>query len=110
MVDILHERLACFQVNSGNRQWQHMTRVDPPSLQLIFVWCLPSVIDMAIYPAGDGRPVPLGDIVDEIAPACVLADGDGEADIHFAADGDESAGIAAGVGALRELPTVSRRK
>ena len=40
----------------------------------------------------------------------MLADGDGEAGIHFPADGDESVGIEAAVGPHRELaagPTVA---
>ena len=64
----------------------------------------------AVHPVGNRRPVLLGDRLDQLSQAFVLADGDGEADIHFAADGDESVGIEAAVGAHRELaagPTVA---
>ena len=43
----------------------------------------------AVHPVGDGSPVLLCYGLDEIAQALVLADGDGEADIHLAADGDQ---------------------
>ena len=64
----------------------------------------------AVHPVGNRRPVLLGDRLDQLPQAFVLADGDGEADTHFAADGDESVGIEAAVGAHRELaagPTVA---
>ena len=69
--------------------------------------------------------VPLGYGLDEVAQALVLADGDGEADIHPAAGGDDGMGVEAAVGPHRELSpgpgvahpphrltqdTVSRRK
>ena len=57
----------------------------------------------AVHPVRDGRPVRLGYRLDKIPQAFVLADGDGEADIHFAADGDDGVGIEATVGAHREL-------
>ena len=40
-----------------------------------------------VHPVGNGSPGILGYRLDEIAQALVLADGDGEADIHLAADG-----------------------
>ena len=58
----------------------------------------------ALHPVGNGRPVLLGYRLDDIAQAGVLADGDGEADIHLAAGGDDGVGIEAAVGAHRELP------
>ena len=73
----------------------------------------------AVHPVGNRRPVLLGDRLNQLPQAFVLADGDGEADTHLAADGDESVGVQAAVGAHRELaagptvahpPTVSRRK
>ena len=57
----------------------------------------------AVHPVGDGRPVRLGYGLDEMAQAFVLADGDGVADIHLAADGDDGVGIEAAVGPHREL-------
>ena len=42
----------------------------------------------AVHPVWDGRPIRLGYGLDEIAQAFVLADGDGVADIHLAADGE----------------------
>ena len=56
----------------------------------------------AVHPVGDGSPVLLWYGLDEIAQALVLADGDGEADIHLAADGDDGVGIEAAVGPHRE--------
>ena len=52
----------------------------------------------------------IGDRLNQLPQAFVLADGDGEADTHLAADGDESVGVEAAVGAHRELaagPTVA---
>ena len=43
----------------------------------------------AVHPVGYGRPVLLGYGLDKIVQAFVLADGDGEADIHLTADGDQ---------------------
>ena len=57
----------------------------------------------AVHPVGNRRPVLLGYRLDEIAQAGVLADGDGVADIHCAADRDQGVGIEAAVGAHREL-------
>ena len=53
---------------------------------------------------GDGRPVLLGNGLDEIAQAGTLADGDGEADLRLATDGDHGVGVEAAVGPHRELP------
>ena len=61
----------------------------------------------AVHPVGNRRPVLLGDRLDQLPQAFVLADGDGEADTHFAADGDESVGIEAAVGAHRELAALA---
>ena len=63
----------------------------------------------------------LGGVQASVEPPAerVVADGDGEADIHLAADDDQGVGIEAAVGPHRELspgpsrrtrPTVSRRK
>ena len=52
----------------------------------------------ALHPIGDGRPVFLGYGLDELAQALVLADGDGEADVLIAADGDHGVGVKAAVG------------
>ena len=57
-----------------------------------------------VHPVGNRRPVLLGYCLDDIAQAGVLADGDGESDIHFAADRDQGVDIAAAVGPHRELP------
>ena len=57
----------------------------------------------AVQPVWYGRPVLLGYGLDDIAQTLVLADGDGEARIHVAADGDQGVGIEAAVGAHREL-------
>ena len=57
----------------------------------------------AVHPVGDGRPVLLGYGLDETAQASTLADGDGEADIHPAAGGDDGVGVEAAVGPHREL-------
>ena len=58
----------------------------------------------AVHPVGDRRPGIFGYRLDEIAQALVLADGDGEADIHPAADGDHAMSVEAAVGPHRELP------
>ena len=60
-------------------------------------------IGSAVHPVGNRRPARLGNRLDEIVQALVLADGDGEADIHPAADGDHGVGIEAAVGPHREL-------
>ena len=57
----------------------------------------------AVHPVGNRRPVLLGYGLDDIPQAGVLADGDGEADIHCAADRDQGVGIEAAVGPHREL-------
>ena len=57
----------------------------------------------AVHPVGYGRPVLLGYGLDKIVQAFVLADGDGVADIHLTADGDQGVGIEAAVGPHREL-------
>ena len=73
----------------------------------------------AVHPVGNGSPVLLGYGLDDIAQAGVLVDGDGKADIHFPAGGNDSVGVEAAVGPHGELPagpavahrpTVSRRK
>ena len=58
----------------------------------------------AVHPVRNRRPVRLGYRLNEIPQALVLADGDGEADIHCAADRDQGVGIEAAVGPHRELP------
>ena len=58
----------------------------------------------AVHPVGDRRPVLLGNRLDEVPQAFVLADGDGEADNHPAAGGDHGVGVEAAVGPHRELP------
>ena len=57
----------------------------------------------AVHPVGNRRPVRLGYRLDDIPQAFVLADGDGVADIHCAADRDQGVGIEAAVGPHREL-------
>ena len=66
----------------------------------------------AVHPVGYGCPVRLWYGLDEIAQSGVLSDGDGEADIHLATDGNDGVGIEAAVGPHRERSrgTVSRRK
>ena len=54
-----------------------------------------------VHPAGYGRPGIFGNRLEEIVPTLVLADGDGEADIHLAADGDHSMGVEPAVGPHR---------
>ena len=56
-----------------------------------------------VHPVGDGPPVLLGYGLYEIAQVLAQADGDGEADIHLAADGDHGMGVEAAVGPHREL-------
>ena len=51
-----------------------------------------------LHPVGNGSPGILGYRLDEIAQALVLADGDGEADIHFAADGYHAMSVEPAVG------------
>ena len=52
----------------------------------------------AVHPVGNGSPGLLGYRLDEIAQALVLADGDGEADIHLAADGYHAMSVEPAVG------------
>ena len=47
----------------------------------------------ALHPVRYGRPVPLGYGLDEVAQALVLADGDGETDLHLSAGGDDGMGV-----------------
>ena len=58
----------------------------------------------AVHPVGDGCPVRLGYGFNEIAQAGTLADGDGEANLRLATDGDHGVGVEAAVGPHRELP------
>ena len=58
----------------------------------------------AVHPVGNRRPGIFGYRLDQVPQALVLADGDGAADIHPAADGDHGVGIEAAVGPHRELP------
>ena len=58
----------------------------------------------AVHPVRNRRPGIFGYRLDEIPQAFVLADGDGEADIHPAADGDHGVGIEAAVSPHCELP------
>ena len=55
------------------------------------------------HPVGDRRPVCIGNRLDQVPQAFVLADGDGVADIDPAADGDHGVGIEAAVGTHGEL-------
>ena len=62
----------------------------------------------ALHPIGDGRPVPLGYGLDDVAQTGVLSGGDGAADVliaadGIAADGDDGVGVEAAVGPHREL-------
>ena len=66
-------------------------------------------VSASVHPVGYGRPVSLGYVLYEIAQAPVLADGDGEADIHLAAYGDDAVGVEAAVGAHGELSGGLRR-
>ena len=56
-----------------------------------------------LHPVWDGRPVRLGYGLDEIVQALALTDGDGEADLHLAAEGDDGMGVEAAVGPHRDL-------
>ena len=58
----------------------------------------------AVHPVGNGSPVLLRYRLDQVPQAFVLADGDGEADIHLTTGGDESVGVEAAVGPHRKLP------
>ena len=57
----------------------------------------------AVHPVGNRRAGIFGYGLDEIMQAFVLAHGDGEADLHPAADGDDGVGVEAAVGPHREL-------
>ena len=57
----------------------------------------------AVHPVGNRRPGIFGYRLDEIVQAFVLADGDGEAHVQLAADGDHAMGVEAAVGPHREL-------
>ena len=57
----------------------------------------------AVHPVGNGSPVLFWYRLDQVPQAGALADGDGEAGIHPAADGDHGVGIEAAVGPHREL-------
>ena len=57
----------------------------------------------ALYPVGNRHPVILGNRLDEIPQAFVLADGDGEAHVQLAADGYHTMSVEAAVGPHREL-------
>ena len=52
----------------------------------------------AVHPVGNGSPVLLGYRLDQVPQAFVLADGDGEADTHLAAGGNDSVAVEAAVG------------
>ena len=56
----------------------------------------------AVHPVEYGRRVRLRYGLDKIVQALALPDGDGVADIHFAADGYHGVGVAATVGPHRE--------
>ena len=56
-----------------------------------------------LHPVGYGHPVLLLYGLYQFSESLVLADGDGEADIHLAADGDDVLGVEAAVGPYREL-------
>ena len=58
----------------------------------------------AVHPVGNRRPGIFGYGLDEIMQAFVLADGDGEADIHPAAGGYHAMSVEAAVGPQGELP------
>ena len=57
----------------------------------------------AVHPVGDGRPVLLRYRLNQLPQTSVLADGDGEADLRLATDGDHGVGVEAAVGPHREL-------
>ena len=61
-------------------------------------------ISGALQPVWYGRPLSLGYGLDQVAQGLVLADGDGEAYVHLAADGDHGVGVEAAVGTHREWP------
>ena len=58
----------------------------------------------AVHPVGNGSPGIFRYGLDDIVQAFVLPDGDGEADIHLAADGYHAMSVEAAVGPHRELP------
>ena len=57
----------------------------------------------AVHPVRNRRPGIFGYRLDEIVQAFVLADGDGEAHVHPAADGYHAMSVEAAVGPHREL-------
>ena len=57
----------------------------------------------AVHPVGNRRPGIFRYGLDDIVQAFVLAEGDGEADIHLAADGYHAMSVEAAVGPHREL-------
>ena len=61
----------------------------------------------AVHPVGNRRPVLFGYRLDEIVQAFVLADGDGEAHVHLAADEYHAMSVEAAVGPYGELPSGS---
>ena len=56
-----------------------------------------------IHPAEDGRPLRFGYGLDDVPHALVLANGDGEADLHLPADGDNGVGVEVAGGPHRGL-------
>ena len=76
---------------AGNRAWLH-TPDDEPHRRGVRFTLEGSAgglghIGGAVHPVGNGSPGILGYRLDQVPQALVLADGDGEADIHLAADG-----------------------
>ena len=76
--------------------------LDPPDdethrgrVELTTKWCVFSLghVGGALYPVGYGRPVLLGNGLDDVPHALVLANGDGEADVHLVAGGDDGVGV-----------------
>ena len=62
-------------------------------------------VGAAVHPVGDWRPVLLGNRLNQLPEAGVLADGDREADIHFPAGGNDSVGVeAASSGFFKDCP------
>ena len=62
-----------------------------------------------VHPVRNRRPGIFGYRLDEMAQAFVLADGDGEAHVHLAADGYHAMSVEAAVGPYRELLRGPRR-
>ena len=86
---------------TGNRAWAPRYSDEKPinsARRRATVWkweciCFGRHRRRRVHPVGDGRPVLLGYGLDETAQASTLADGDGEADIHPAAGGDDGVGM-----------------